>query len=138
MKESVFTLVKPEIKSKWQNIFKEYAGTAAAEPNRNILITPYFGHYGLAGYVITVEGSPVRGTLVYSLAENLMCIPMGGRSPKNIRLLDLELEKASSMAKRLWSVTRELLKALDLSLDTGNGESPAVYIISGEEIAPIP
>ncbi|MBK9497500.1 MAG: hypothetical protein IPO08_23850 [Xanthomonadales bacterium] len=41
---------------------------AVGEPeNRPVIITPFAGHYGLAGYMVVVEGSPAKAVLVVIL-----------------------------------------------------------------------
>lgn len=32
------------------------------DQNRKVYVTPYLGHYGHAGYVVTIDGSPTRFT----------------------------------------------------------------------------
>ena len=39
--------------------------------NRSILVTPYFGGYSqISGFVITVEGSPPKGTIILLLSSS--------------------------------------------------------------------
>jgi len=39
-------------------------GLSEDELRRPIFVTPYPGAYGVAGYVVTIEGTPPRGTFV--------------------------------------------------------------------------
>lgn len=45
---------------------------------REIHVAPFFGCYGLAGYVITVNGSPPRGTVIVQPASAEMVAMCSG------------------------------------------------------------
>lgn len=65
----------PEDKEMVRTIYKLVRRTPReTELDRHIVITPYNGAYGLAGYVITVNGSPPRGTLLVPLKEERIVV----------------------------------------------------------------
>ena len=43
--------------------------------NRPIIITPFEGHYGYAGVVIAINGSPMRGTMLVKSADIREAVP---------------------------------------------------------------
>ena len=49
---------------------------------RKIHVTPYDGAYGLAGYVVAVNGSPPRGTFITTAYHGCVYITPDGRSRK--------------------------------------------------------
>lgn len=39
---------------------------------RAIVVSPWMGHYGLAGYILAVEGSPARGIVIVDISDDQM------------------------------------------------------------------
>lgn len=52
--------------------------THPTDLEREIAITGYDGHYGPSGYIITINGSPTRGTVVIDREDVLL--KAGGRT----------------------------------------------------------
>lgn len=47
---------------------------------RDIIVSPYNGAYGLAGYVVAIDGTPPRGT--FMTIEAQQCTYIGAGRPK--------------------------------------------------------
>lgn len=113
------------IKARWQESYKKVV-QSGSDQERDLVITPYFGHYGLAGYTIVVQGSPTHGLVVFELDRSrLVCI--GSRKTVKIEGWDVEFEKGSK--SMLYNSTLDLLRALDLRLEPGGADNPAVYYV---------
>jgi hypothetical protein len=50
---------------------KEFKYQPLGHEDRPVYIQPYPGHHGLAGYVVTINGSPVRATVLVMLGMPL-------------------------------------------------------------------
>jgi len=54
----------PDAEAALRDALKELGYSDAADYARRIYVTPYPGAYGMAGVVVTVEGSPARAQLI--------------------------------------------------------------------------
>ncbi len=122
-----------KLKERWQTLYRSLVG-AGGDLDRDLVITPYFGHYGLAGYVIAIQGSPTHGLAVLELDRaRLICI-----GPSKITYTNHPYGRPASKSKQaLYDTTLDLLKAMGLPLSTGGVDNLDVYYIkSGTQEIP--
>lgn len=93
--------------------------------DREVYVMPFPGHYGLSGYVITVNGSPTRATILVNLSPWLnVAASVDGRT------FNWGRGDTRVGAKRIKFVS-DFLESLGLSLETG-----AVAQAAGCRISP--
>lgn len=81
---------------------------------RELVITPFGGNYGVAGYIIVINGSPPRGIVMVigggtESITGMAVVGNDGRA-KRIESLSYTSHLKSSIHRRLWEVTVDLLK----------------------------
>jgi hypothetical protein len=97
---------------------------------RPLVISPYYGCYGLAGYVIAINGSPVRGYAVVDLdyREQLghhMILKVEFRKKVTKHLPEVETGKSD----RFYEDTVTLLRCLNLPCMSGGSAEPEVVTL---------
>lgn len=112
------------LKEAWQSLFYKVTD-GGRDPDRDLVITPYFGNYGLDGYVIAVQGSPDHGVAVLDIERKYLCCIT---SLKVTRIYKHSWA-AKTAKEKLYDATIALLTALDLRLITGGEDNPAVYYV---------
>lgn len=69
---------KTEVEIQWLSAYYGFCNSKAWEPEREIVVSVFEGHYGTAGAVIAINGSPMRGTMLVksdSIRETQPTIP---------------------------------------------------------------
>ncbi len=119
-----------ELKKLWQELYARVTKLkSAAEYSRSIVISPFYGHYGLAGYVITVQGSPPRAMLHYDISgQEMHCL--GQSRPVRLPASGAAQSNAAFDKERLFRTTIELLEAANCSVETGGESPPNILYIS--------
>lgn len=93
------------------------------EEKREIMITPFEGHYGYAGVVVAINGSPMRGTMLvksHDIKDPAAEKTLGGRidhmyvlhsgyAPKKLHDPDSYYSKSQSKQIVLWRAMKNLL-----------------------------
>jgi hypothetical protein len=88
--------------------------------DREVYITPFPGHYGLSGYVITVNGSPTCATLIVNLSPWInVSANVDGRTT-NWGVRD------TIIGKRRIDYVVQFLKSLGLEIETNKPVRPAL------------
>jgi len=115
---------------------KALSVSEAGDPRRDIFITPFYGHYGLAGYTISILGSPLRTLIIWDLGGGAMTLLTNGKAAK--------LEPFSSMTARkpsakheLFDATVNLIRAIGWPEQTGTGFYKAPVYIMEEGVFPV-
>lgn len=124
-----------ETVERWQKVL-------TSDPDRDIIINPFYGHYGLAGYIMTIQGSPIRGSVYVDIfhskgfVTNFIYIMMGGKyfRPKRIERSNYRNHRTDIF----YDDTFEILKWLDLPLETGGEDDLPVVYLKVDEIQPTP
>jgi hypothetical protein len=132
-------ITNPGIKLQWQEALIEYLyplrlprdDVDISDLDRNVIITPYFGYNkGLAGYVITSEGIPEKGTIMYSISDRHMYILAQGHAPRSLwREFVKSGRHIHIKSMRIWDATCKLLEGIGLSLEPGIQQVLCIYII---------
>jgi len=81
--------------------------------DREVYVTPFEGHYGLSGYVVTVNGSPTRATMLVLLGTLATVILTAGDYTKHFRTTN------SASKNEIVEEGIEYLRRMNLSCDTG-------------------
>ena len=100
----------------WELLFRLYKGGKRAAKtaseverkdffSRPLLCTPFKGHYGFAGWVCAVNGSPPRGMVIFQLGHRDIVYYASGR-PR-------ELQPFSPDWDRLWDFHARYLEEAD-------------------------
>jgi len=115
-----------EIKKEWQSLYASVTGRVP-EYDRDVVVTPYFGHYGLAGYVITVQGSPVHATAVFDMYRfRIVCL-------EPYKIIKINFTKyANTKRQRLYDATSRLIDSLGLPTEAGGRDEPGVYYLESD------
>lgn len=87
----------------------------AFDPQRPVTIDGYHSSYGLTGYVICVQGTPNRGTLIVDLERKFaMVLPFGTwKEPRTTYIKDWEQEEK-------WELVINFLKIADACMHVGH------------------
>ena len=112
-------------KLQWMEAWLDFCkGTQASVWfERPLIISPIYGHYGLTGYAICIEGSPVHSLLLVDVADKqiLKAYPR----PIGTKWVDHYLAhraKKPSATSRMYDRTFYLLQAAGLRTDSGGDE----------------
>lgn len=62
--EQMVSQKKTEVEIEWLEAYGSFCNHCIEYYDRSIIITPFEGHYGYAGVVIAINGSPMRGTML--------------------------------------------------------------------------
>lgn len=114
-----------EGRSRCADRFKDIAGIRERE--RDIVISPFYGHYGLAGYVITVQGSPTYMTCVIDLSREQGIYYSSFAT--GIQRFGGNSYKFTLKKTELWNACMRLLLAHGLRTDTGGENDVPVTVI---------
>lgn len=115
------------LRKQWQELYNKVIHEDI-DLSRDLVITPFFGHYGLAGYVIVMQGSPTHGMAILDLGKSILtCIYL-----KKIKIVVISgwgEAPGIESEKQLYRTTIEIIEGLNLPIKTGYEENPAVYYV---------
>ena len=115
-----------KFKEEWIELYADIWGRNI-ETDRPLVVSPFFGHYGLAGYVLAIQGSPIKGLAILDLCLKRLTLIDHYRRP-----IVIEYGGYYKVAKKrihLIDLTINLLEEMQLSIDTGGYDEPASYYI---------
>lgn len=67
--------VKTDTEKAWLAAYRDFCKHSIIHLDREIIVTPFEGHYGFAGVVITINGSPVRGMMLVKSCDIVEQVP---------------------------------------------------------------
>jgi hypothetical protein len=112
-------------KLQWMEAWADFCKVELPAPwfKRPLIVSPFYGHHGLAGYALCVEGSPIRSLLLVDVADKqiLKAYPR----PIGTKWVDHYLAhraKKPSAISRMYDRTFDLLQAAGLRTDSGGDE----------------
>jgi hypothetical protein len=103
-----------------------------AQHERDVVITPFGGSYGLQGYVITINGSPAHGTAVVDVSREVGFVFASPAEPVK-RIAKRQIgDNPKAQKYQAWDACVELLQACGLPLHDGGNVPVAVTIPTQE------
>ena len=119
-----------ELREEWLN---EYAGLVRKYPaDVPVIISPYFGNYGLAGYVICGEGSPVQATAVFDLERCKLTLLEYDQTMNILGQDGGYLRETPPQKQKLYETTKRMIQAAGLPLTVGGSSRPEVTTLRKE------
>lgn len=91
----------------------------SVDTDRPLQIDPYYGSYGLTGYVFTIQGTPTHGTAIVDLERSIMWfLPVNGR--RTMKSIHAEvMHRQGRMDQMLWDMMIKILEICDLPTHHG-------------------
>jgi hypothetical protein len=107
-----------------QLIMEGYYRIGEDDLRRPLVVSPWGGHYGLAGYLLAVQGSPVRGYLVLDLNYRTLIVVQGTRPRRTYRY-----NTGGSRERETIDRVCRFLKDCGFRLETAGANPPGCRVI---------